>query len=105
MSLYREIDKLRDRSETQLLLFLSELRDVPEMEELFLHGNCYRLWKIVRTIWPDARPMHDPIDGHVYIELWGKIYDIRGRNLRPPKLEPLDHTRRPDRWGFSKPER
>ncbi len=87
----------------RLCRLLAELRAThPDIEDLFRFGQCYALWKIVRTVFPGAECLYSMTEGHVYIRLDGRLYDIRGHHLRgPADLEPLDHRRgdRPHRWG------
>lgn len=91
-------------SETKRILrFLAALRGAhPDTVALFTEGACYELWKIMRVIWPEAVPMYSQQEGHVYIEIDGRLYDIRGLHLRAPAdLRPLDHNNvdRPHRWA------
>jgi hypothetical protein len=83
--------------------FLAALRSAhPDMEALFLRGQCYALWLILRTLWPEAQPLYSASEGHVYVRIAGGVYDIRGRHLRLPRdLRPLGHrdSDKPHRWG------
>lgn len=86
--------------------FISTLRDThPQMTELFMHGQCYSLFLILRLPWPQAKALYSPKAGHVYVEIDGAIYDIRGRqHILPDDLGPLDHRGRgyrPHRWPRS----
>lgn len=89
--------------ERKLIQFLDMLRTAhPDMQWLFMQGQCYNLWRIVRTVFPEAKCLYSMNEGHVYIEYRGKLYDIRGKHVRGPwDLEPLDHQRgdKPHRWG------
>ena len=72
---------------------------VPDADHVFTQGRCYELWLIVRTVYPDAKPLYDPIVGHVYIKHEGAVYDITGKHVKPPPLEPMDVRRlKPHRW-------
>ena len=88
----------------KLEMFLYQLREThPNFEHLFKNGGCYHLWEIVRTVFPDAKCMYDRIDGHVYIELYGKLYDISGRihNMDLDELEDMEYIYqelKPYRW-------
>ncbi len=83
--------------------FLAALRSAhPDMVDLFRKGQCYSLFLVVRTIWPQAQALYSAIEGHVYFEIDGKTYDIGGRAYRlPDDLAPLEHKRGdpPHRWG------
>lgn len=86
----------------RLSRLLLELRKAhPDMVHLFRNGGCYQLWKIVRTVFPEAECLYSQIEGHVYIGLDGALFDIEGRHLhRPRDLAPLDHriSHAPHRW-------
>ena len=88
---------------TQIERFLAELRGShPDMVRLYTEGRCYHLWLIMRVTWPQARCFYSPVEGHVYVEIDGALYDIRGRHLRrPDPLDLLDHRsgHAPHRWG------
>lgn len=83
--------------------FLAALRDChSDMVEVFTRGQCYSLFLLLRTVWPDAEAWFSKIEGHVYIKIDGAFYDIRGKHFRPPAdLKRLDHKNgdRPHRWG------
>jgi len=89
--------------ERRLLHLLAALREAhPDMQSLFLEGQCYNLWRIVRTVFPEAGCLYSMAEGHVYIGYQGKVYDIRGKHVRAPlDLQPFDHRCRdkPHRWG------
>ena len=92
-----------NEDERKLIQFLDMLRAAhPDMQWMFTHGQCYNLWRIVRTVFPEANCLYSTEEGHVYIEYQGQLYDIRGKHVRGPKdLKPLDHQKRdkPHRWG------
>lgn len=92
-----------ENEEDALVRFLAVLRDVhPDMCSLFLEGQCYNLWRLIRVNHPKAVCLYSPTEGHVYIKLNDSFYDIRGRvHLVPHDLEELDHQRgdKPHRWG------
>ena len=50
-----------------------------DAEFVYKNGSCYEFFKILRTIYPDAKPWTD-ID-HVWTELNGKFYDIDGLRI------------------------
>lgn len=66
-----------------VLAFLSELRySVPDAEKVFRYGNCFKLWRLLRTVWPEAVAYYDGVEGHVYVRIGENYYDIRGKRLR-----------------------
>lgn len=87
---------------TAIERLLSELRDAhPDMTEVFQTGSCFNLFKILRVFFPEAQAHYSRIEGHVYVEIDGAFYDIRGKHLMlPPDLAPLDFRtgHRPHRW-------
>ena len=84
--------------------FLSTLRaSHPDMVKLFTEGRCYSLFEILHSIWPQAKPKHSVSEGHIYTEIEGKLYDIRGIKYLPPSdLEDLTKGMRdpPHRWAL-----
>lgn len=60
--------------------FLGCLRDsVPDAVEIFTSGNCFKLYLLLRTIYPQAQPYYRISVGHVYTEIDGEYYDIEGK--------------------------
>src|SRR5574340_268857 len=89
-----------------ITIFLNELREhVPDATLLFTSGGCYGLYLMIRAFYPTARPWYDPVAGHVYSEVNGTFYDIRGRVRLPVGSVPLS-THKPKmarawRWRFA----
>lgn len=75
--------------------FLSAIR--PTYEH-WGDGRCFRLHVILRAIWPDAKAMYEPIEGHVYTEIDGTLVDISGTHRDIPNLEPLKREHKFWRW-------
>ena len=74
------------------------------MEELFRFGQCYNFFRILKTVYPEAEPWYDQIEGHVYTKIGKFWYDVRGKHLRvAPSCTVLEHKRghKPHRWGLS----
>ena len=44
---------------------------------VFTSGSCFQLYKILKTIYPDAYPLQDR-GGHVVTDINGRTYDITG---------------------------
>lgn len=82
---------------------LASLRDGwPDMVDLFMRGQCLTLAMMLRGFFPEAAIMYSRGEGHVYTDIGGRLYDIRGRHSRAPDdLAPLDfaHGDRPHRWA------
>jgi hypothetical protein len=74
----------------------------PDIEWLYMEGQCYNFFLMLRSIWPSARAFYSMSEGHVYTKINGNLFDIRGRHLKAPRdLAFLDHSRgdKPHRWG------
>ncbi len=74
----------------------------PDMERLFTQGQCYTLARMIQVLLPNTKILYSQSEGHVYFELDGKVFDIRGQHVAPPvDLQFLDHRRgdRPHRWA------
>lgn len=68
--------------QNQVEKFLARLKDShPDMEILYTTGGCFHLYLILRIFWPHAIPWYDYREGHVYTEIDGCYYDIRGKRL------------------------
>jgi hypothetical protein len=79
----------------QILLFLAELRDAfPGSEEVFTRGSCFRLYRMLRAICPDAECWYD--SDHAITCIGGRWYDITGE-VRPGRHLPLGEAYRTDR--------
>lgn len=86
-------------------VFLGELREyVPDADLRFTSGACFGLYLMIRAFRPDARPWYDPRAGHVYAEVEGRFYDIRGHVRLPEGAVPLagykPRLARAWRWRF-----
>jgi len=61
------------------------------MVPLFMEGQCVTLSLMLRALFPQARAWYAAVEGHVYTEIDGASYDIRGRHNRlPDHSAPLD---------------
>jgi hypothetical protein len=59
--------------------FLKELRDSADIQyKIFTEGSCFRLYCMLKTIFPKAKPYWSDIDGHAITKINGKYYDIGG---------------------------
>lgn len=60
--------------------FLKELKNSYHKNEMiYTEGSCFRLYSILKTVFPDAIPCYSYIDGHWITEIDGKYYDINGQ--------------------------
>lgn len=59
--------------------FLQELRDSADIQyKIFTQGSCFRLYKILKTLFPKAIAYWSDVDGHCITKIDGKYYDIGG---------------------------
>lgn len=62
-----------------ILDFIKELRDSADIQyKIFTEGSCFRLYCIIKTIFPKANPYWSDRDEHAITEIDGKYYDIGG---------------------------
>ena len=94
------------RVDEELLKLITAIRDShPDMVRLYSEGQCYNFALIIRSIRPEAVIHYSHVEGHVYTEVNGRLYDIRGVKSLPaekyPDIPILDHRcpHRPHRWG------
>lgn len=87
----------------ELVRMLDALRTShPDMEQLYMYGQCYNLFRIIRTIRPQAEAWYCMIEGHIYTRVGVYWYDIRGVHYKISEYaSKLDHRRshKPHRWG------
>lgn len=71
-----------------ILEFLKELKYSCHLQEdIFTKGSCFRLYRILKTIYPNAEPYYSHTDGHWITEIDSKFYDINGEIIK----EYVDH--------------
>jgi|GEM_PF-3933270 len=59
--------------------FLKELRDSADIQfKIFTEGSCFRLYKILKTIYPEAIAYWSDLDNHCITKVEGEFYDIGG---------------------------
>ena len=68
------MDDFRCPSVTAFLAMLRNLH--PDLEWKCLHGSCFRLYLLLKEVWPDAEAWTN-VD-HVITKIDGRFYDIRG---------------------------
>lgn len=62
-----------------LLSFLRELKYSYHLnEQIYTQGSCFRLYKILQSLFLQANPYYSHLDGHWITEIDGKFYDING---------------------------
>ena len=59
--------------------FLNALKESDfYIEHIYMNGGCYQLYKILKTIFPDAKPYLNSRDVHVATLIGDSLYDING---------------------------
>lgn len=62
-----------------IIEFLTELRESADIQfKVFTEGSCFRLYKILKVIFPEAKAYWSDIDNHCITKINGKYYDIGG---------------------------
>lgn len=62
-----------------VLEFLKELKySYKDMDRVFLEGSCYRLYKILKVVFPMAKALYSDEEGHWITEIDGDYFDING---------------------------
>lgn len=62
-----------------IINFLKELKySYHKNEIVYTEGSCFRLYSILKTIFPQAIPCYSDMDGHWITKIDGKYYDING---------------------------
>lgn len=86
-----------------LVRFIDTVRDAhPDMLPLFMDGQCYNFFRVIREIRPQAEAWYSWCEGHVYVRVGRCFYDIRGAHVMVPRdMMKLDHRNgdAPHRWG------
>lgn len=68
------------RANTKVLKFLKALKDSDfYIQHIYTNGGCFQLYKILKTIWPQAKPYTNTYIAHVATMIDGVLYDIHGR--------------------------
>lgn len=57
----------------------------PDIERLYLEGQCYNFAVILRTQFSGGDFWYSYLEGHMYYHLNGRWYDIRGEHLKEPR--------------------
>lgn len=49
---------------------------------VYTEGGCYKFFEILKSVFPQSKAWYDGIDCHVYTEIEGKFYDIKGEHTK-----------------------
>jgi len=59
--------------------FLKELKSSYHKNEMvYTEGSCFRLHSILKTLFPQAKPLYSILEGHWITEIDSRYYDING---------------------------
>ena len=62
-----------------ILEFLKELKySYKDMHRVFMEGSCYRLYRILKVVFPTAKALYSEEEGHWITEIDGDYFDING---------------------------
>ena len=62
-----------------IIEFIKELRESADIQyKIFTKGSCFRLYCIMKLIFPQAKAYWSDRDDHAITEIDGKFYDIGG---------------------------
>ena len=63
----------------------------PQMEAVFLHGECLHFYHILKQVFPEAEAYYDLC--HVITRIGARYYDITGTVLPTDRHKPLRYWR------------
>jgi hypothetical protein len=75
--------------------FITQVRDsFDDSVRVYTEGSCLHFYLILKEVFPNAKPWLCEQEQHIYTEIDGKFYDIRGAHERDKlgSLEPLTNT-------------
>lgn len=59
--------------------FLKELRESADIQySIFTNGSCFRLYKILKIVFPEVEAYWSDMDRHCIVNYKGEFYDIGG---------------------------
>ncbi|MDC3414288.1 hypothetical protein [Terrihalobacillus insolitus] len=72
------------------------------IEQIYLNGGCYQFYKILRTMFPSAKPYINANKNHVVTMIDGYFYDITGKVFGNYLPLTKDDEKMCKKWSFSK---
>lgn len=90
--------------------FLYTLREtLPDATTRYCNGDCFKLFQLLKALYPEAQPYYDIVNGHVYTQIGRSYYDIHGKSMvDPKKLTPMSTERgilkSAHRWKYTPPD-
>lgn len=80
------------------LALIEAIRDsAPYMEVMYTNGSCWRFYKILKVVFPEAQPyyVYDHSASHVVTKIGNKFYDITGEVNYGHRCLPFDEKHYP----------
>jgi hypothetical protein len=74
----------------------------PYIRTIYTEGGCYRLHLLLKTMWPEARPVINAQRSHVGSLIGGAVYDIDGIVQWSYRGMDSDDIKLAEAWGFAK---
>lgn len=79
-----------------ILEFLTKLRESADIQyKVFTEGSCFKLYEIIKTVFPQAEAYWSDRDGHCITKVDGEFYDIGGK-LSESYTEDMGYFRIPE---------
>lgn len=74
---------------------------------MFTQGGCYQYHKMLKVVFPNAIAWYDPIEAHVYTEIDGRYFDIKGEHKFREnwfKMDDfkVDFTKEAENWRYER---
>lgn len=64
-----------------ILNFIKTLREsFYNCEEVYTNGGCYQFYLILKSLFKNSTCWYSIYEGHVYVEINGIFYDIKGEH-------------------------
>lgn len=83
--------------------FIKSLRESdPYIELIYMNGGCYQFYKVLKTMYPDARPVITVDVDHVATVIDGVIYDITGHAKGLYQIPTEEEIKMCKKWSFSR---
>lgn len=82
--------------------FISTLSKSDEyIETIYMNGGCYQFYKILKKIYPQAKPMIDESKGHIVTMIDDVMYDITGSVVGTYYNLTESDVNMCERWSFA----
>lgn len=91
------------RHKAEILAEALRRADEALVTEIYTKGGCYQYHKALKAVFPSAVAWYDPVEGHVYTQVGGRFFDIRGEHRKGERWVLMDDhkphfSERAERW-------